>query len=79
VPRRRRDADEKRHLEPLPVAVDVAEAPAHTIELAGQTLAASSAAEFGGNSDKADPEEMFVASLSSCHMLWFFALARSER
>jgi organic hydroperoxide reductase OsmC/OhrA len=52
---------------------------AHTVELAGQTLAASSAAEFGGNPDKADPEEMFVASLSSCHMLWFLALARAER
>jgi organic hydroperoxide reductase OsmC/OhrA len=52
---------------------------AHTIELASQKLAASSAPEFGGNSAKADPEEMFVASLSSCHMLWFLALARSAR
>lgn len=52
---------------------------AHTIELADQTLAVSSAPEFGGDSQKADPEEMFVASLSSCHMLWFLALARSER
>jgi organic hydroperoxide reductase OsmC/OhrA len=51
---------------------------AHTIELAGQRLAASSAAEFGGDPDRADPEEMFVASLSSCHMLWFLALARAE-
>jgi organic hydroperoxide reductase OsmC/OhrA len=52
---------------------------AHTVELARQTLAASSAVEFGGNPDRADPEEMFVASLSSCHMLWFLALARAER
>jgi organic hydroperoxide reductase OsmC/OhrA len=52
---------------------------AHTIELGRQKLAASSAAEFGGNSKKANPEEMFVASLSSCHMLWFLALARAER
>lgn len=52
---------------------------AHTVELAGQRLAASSAVEFGGDPDKADPEEMFVASLSSCHMLWFLALARAER
>lgn len=51
---------------------------AHTIELARQTLAASGAAEFGGDPDKADPEELFVASLSSCHMLWFLALARIE-
>ena len=51
---------------------------AHTIELAGQRLAASSAPEFGGDSDRANPEEMFVASLSSCHMLWFLALARAD-
>jgi organic hydroperoxide reductase OsmC/OhrA len=51
----------------------------HTIELAGQTLAASSAPELGGNPEKADPEEMFVASLSSCHMLWFLSLARAAR
>jgi organic hydroperoxide reductase OsmC/OhrA len=52
---------------------------AHTIELAEQPLAASSAPEFGGDPAKADPEELFVASLSSCHMLWFLALARAER
>jgi organic hydroperoxide reductase OsmC/OhrA len=51
---------------------------AHTVELAGQTLSASSAPEFGSDPDKADPEEMFVASLASCHMLWFLALARAE-
>ncbi len=42
-------------------------------------VAASSAPEFGGDSDRADPEELFVASLSSCHMLWFLALARAEK
>lgn len=52
---------------------------AHTVELADQRLAASSAVEFGGDREKANPEEMFVASLSSCHMLWFLALARAER
>jgi organic hydroperoxide reductase OsmC/OhrA len=52
---------------------------AHTIELAGESVAASSAPEFGGDSDRADPEELFVASLSSCHMLWFLALARAEK
>src|SRR5438128_8822939 len=26
-----------------------------------------------------DPEEAFVASLSSCHMLWFLSLAAKER
>lgn len=51
---------------------------AHTVELADQRVAASSAPEFGGSPEKADPEEMFVASLSSCHMLWFLDLARTE-
>lgn len=26
-----------------------------------------------------DPEEMFVASLSSCHMLWFLSIARMKK
>lgn len=26
-----------------------------------------------------DPEEMFVASLSSCHMLWFLSLAAEKK
>ena len=26
-----------------------------------------------------DPEEMFIASLSSCHMLWFLSLAARQR
>ena len=26
-----------------------------------------------------DPEEMFIASLSSCHMLWFLSLAAKEK
>jgi len=60
-------------------AADQGDLRAHTIELAEQTLAASSMPEFGGDPAKADPEEMFVASLSSCHMLWFLALARGER
>jgi organic hydroperoxide reductase OsmC/OhrA len=52
---------------------------AHMIELAGEKVAASSAPEFGGDSDRADPEELFIASLSSCHMLWFLALARAQK
>lgn len=52
---------------------------AHTIELADQRLAASGAEALGGDLAKADPEELFVASLSSCHMLWFISLARAER
>jgi len=52
---------------------------AHTIQLAGQTLAASATPAFGGDSQKADPEELFVAALSACHMLWFLDFARRER
>jgi len=49
---------------------------AHEIEMAGQTLSGSCAASWGGDPGKADPEEMFVAGLSSCHKLWFLDLAR---
>jgi organic hydroperoxide reductase OsmC/OhrA len=52
---------------------------AHTIRLAGQTLAGSSMPGVGGDPEKADPEELFVASLSTCHMLWFLDYARRER
>jgi organic hydroperoxide reductase OsmC/OhrA/predicted enzyme related to lactoylglutathione lyase len=52
---------------------------AHEIRLAGQTLAGSCASEWGGDPQKADPEGLFVASLSACHMLWFLDFARRER
>lgn len=52
---------------------------AHRVELGGQTVAASCSPEWGGDPGKADPEEMFVGGLSSCHMLWFLALARERR
>jgi organic hydroperoxide reductase OsmC/OhrA len=46
----------------------------------GTTIQASGApgnvpAQFSSES-AVDPEELFVASLSSCHMLWFLDLAR---
>ncbi len=34
----------------------------------------SSAEEFLGDVERINPEEMFLASLSSCHMLWFLHL-----
>ncbi len=37
-------------------------------------LAASSAPEFRGEDDRVNPEEAFVAALSSCHMLTFLAI-----
>ncbi len=52
---------------------------AHTVTLAEQRLAASSAPERGGDPAKADPEQLLVAAASACHMLWFLDFARRER
>jgi organic hydroperoxide reductase OsmC/OhrA len=52
---------------------------AHEIHLADQLLEGSCAQALGGDPTKADPEEMFVAALSACHMLWFLDFARRER
>jgi organic hydroperoxide reductase OsmC/OhrA/catechol 2,3-dioxygenase-like lactoylglutathione lyase family enzyme len=52
---------------------------AHEVQLAAQTLKGSCASEWCGDPEKADPEELFVASLSACHMLWFLDFARRER
>ena len=41
----------------------------------GVTVAASAAPKFFGTESRVDPEEAFVASLSSCHMLTFLAIA----
>jgi organic hydroperoxide reductase OsmC/OhrA len=42
-------------------------------------LPASSAPEFRGDPERADPEEAFVASLSGCHMLTFIAICARKR
>ena len=39
----------------------------------GVTVRASAATEYLGTGELADPEQAFVASLSSCHMLTFLA------
>lgn len=41
----------------------------------GHVVPASSAPEFRGDPACVDPEEAYVAALSSCHMLWFLHLA----
>lgn len=41
----------------------------------GIEVAASAAPAFRGAPDRVDPEEAFVASIASCHMLTFLALA----
>jgi len=44
----------------------------HTITAAGKpTIPASSDPAFRGDRTRYNPEEMLVASLSSCHMLWY--------
>lgn len=40
---------------------------------------ASAAPAFKGDMDRVDPEEAFVAALSSCHMLTFLALCARKR
>ncbi len=46
-----------------------------TFPRSGQTLIASAAPAFLGAEDCVDPEEAYVAALSSCHMLTFLAIA----
>src|SRR5438067_4404070 len=45
----------------------------------GATVAASAAPAYQGNPTLVDPEEAFVASLASCHMLTFLAIACKKR
>ncbi len=45
----------------------------------GITVRASATPDYQGNERCADPEEAFVASLSSCHMLTFLAIACKRR
>lgn len=52
---------------------------AHRVELGSERVRGSCAEHLGGDPERADPEEMFVASLSACHMLWFLDLARRRR
>ena len=45
----------------------------------GVRVPASSAADYLGTAERVDPEQAFVAALSSCHMLTFLALASKRR
>ena len=45
----------------------------------GHTMTASAAPAYLGNPANVDPEEAFVASLSSCHMLTFLAIACKQK
>jgi organic hydroperoxide reductase OsmC/OhrA len=45
----------------------------------GEVVPWSAAPEFKGEADRVNPEEAFVASLSTCHLLTFLALAARKR
>jgi organic hydroperoxide reductase OsmC/OhrA len=45
----------------------------------GVTVPASASPQFRGRPERVDPEEAFVAALSSCHMLTFLAIAARKR
>lgn len=48
----------------------------HEIRIAGKpVIAASSDPAFRGDAGRHNPEELLVAALSSCHMLWYLHLA----
>jgi len=44
----------------------------------GQKVDVSASVEFKGDPNCADPEQMLVSSLSSCHMLFFLAIAELQ-
>jgi organic hydroperoxide reductase OsmC/OhrA len=49
----------------------------HTISAAGKSDAISGSSDpaFRGDSKRYNPEELFVSSISACHMLWYLHLA----
>lgn len=52
----------------------------HIIEIPGKTtIEASSDPSFRGDPTKHNPEELFLASISSCHMLWYLHLCASNK
>lgn len=51
----------------------------HTIAVDGKpAIAASSDPAFRGDAGRYNPEELLVASLSSCHMLWYLHLCATN-
>ncbi|MBD3422601.1 MAG: OsmC family peroxiredoxin [Chitinivibrionales bacterium] len=51
----------------------------HAWIIEGNRVCASASPDFFGNPSCVDPEQAFVASLASCHMLTFLALASKKR
>lgn len=52
---------------------------AHLVTAGGQNVAGSCATDRGGDPAAADPEQLLVAAVSACHMLWFLDFSRRER
>lgn len=53
---------------------------AHVISVTGKpAIPGSSDPSFRGDPTRYNPEDMLVASLSSCHMLWFLHLASTAK
>ncbi|WP_136254453.1 OsmC family protein [Onishia niordana] len=51
----------------------------HRVTLNGdQQVAMSASAEFKGDHHCADPEQMLISAVSSCHMLFFLAIAEFQ-
>lgn len=51
----------------------------HVVTLSGnQQLDVSASVEFKGDPNCADPEQMLVSAVSSCHMLFFLAIAEFQ-
>ena len=49
----------------------------HTVTVNGaQKIGVSAATDFLGDANKADPEQLLTSSVSSCHMLFFLAIAK---
>jgi organic hydroperoxide reductase OsmC/OhrA len=52
---------------------------AHEWQFTAAKVPASAAKEYRGEPDRVNPEEAFVAALSSCHMLVFLAVAAKRK
>ncbi len=53
---------------------------AHEVKFGGgEVVAWSAAPEFKGDAARVNPEEAYVASLSTCHLLTFLAIAARKR
>ncbi|MCP1675718.1 organic hydroperoxide reductase OsmC/OhrA [Natronocella acetinitrilica] len=51
----------------------------HRVSLnGGQQVNASAAVEFKGDSRCSDPEQLLISAVSSCHMLFFLAIAEIQ-